>query len=45
MRLRMLYCGHKNAVSPGMWSGGIVGLKSILDDHRRIHLQGAVHPL
>ena len=18
------YCGHKNAVSPGMWSGGIV---------------------
>ena len=24
------YCGHKNAVSPGMWSGGIVGLKSIL---------------
>ena len=25
-----LYCGHINAVSPGMWSGGIVGLKSIL---------------
>ena len=24
------YCGYKNAVSPGMWSGGIVGLKSIL---------------
>lgn len=24
------YCGHSNAVSPGMWSGGIVGLKSIL---------------
>lgn len=24
------YCGHKNAVIPGMWSGGIVGLKSIL---------------
>ena len=24
------YCGHINAVSPGMWSGGIVGLKSIL---------------
>lgn len=25
-----LYCGHINAVSPGMWAGGIVGLKSIL---------------
>ena len=24
------YCGYRNAVSPGMWSGGIVGLKSIL---------------
>ena len=24
------YCGHKNPVEPGMWSGGIVGLKKIL---------------
>ena len=24
------YCGYKNTVSPGMWAGGIVGLKSIL---------------
>lgn len=24
------YCGHINAVRPGMWSGGKVGLKSIL---------------
>lgn len=24
------YCGYTNAVSPGMWSGGMVGLKSIL---------------
>lgn len=24
------YCGYRNAVSPGMWSGGIVGLKGIL---------------
>lgn len=24
------YCGHRNAVNPGMWSGGIVGLKSIV---------------
>ena len=25
-----VYCGYKNVVEPGMWSGGIVGLKSIL---------------
>lgn len=25
-----LYCGHRNVVVPGMWSGGIVGIKSIL---------------
>ena len=24
------YCGFENPVTPGMWSGGIVGLKSIL---------------
>ena len=24
------YCGHINAVTPGMWAGGVVGLKSIL---------------
>ena len=24
------YCGHENPVTPGMWSGGIIGLKSIL---------------
>ena len=24
------YCGYSNAVSPGMWSGGVVGLKRIL---------------
>ena len=24
------YCGHENPVIPGMWSGGIVGVKSIL---------------
>ena len=24
------YCGHTNHVNPGMWSGGVVGLKSIL---------------
>lgn len=30
-----LYCGHRNAVNPGMWSGGVVGLKSILGVQRR----------
>lgn len=25
-----IYCGYENAVIPGMWAGGIVGLKSIL---------------
>lgn len=29
------YCGHRNAVSPGMWSGGVVGLKSILGSKSR----------
>lgn len=27
---RALYCGHYNRVAPGMWSGGMVGLKRIL---------------
>lgn len=27
---RALYCGHYNRVDPGMWSGGMVGLKRIL---------------
>ena len=29
------YCGYENAVEPGMWVGGIVGLKSILDVRNR----------
>ena len=29
------YCGHENPVIPGMWSGGIVGLKSILGIRNR----------
>ncbi len=29
------YCGHSNPVTPGMWAGGIVGLKSILGIHNR----------
>lgn len=30
-----LYCGFRNEVRPGMWSGGIVGLKSILGIRKR----------
>lgn len=29
------YCGYKNDVCPGMWAGGIVGLKSILGIENR----------
>ena len=29
------YCGYENAVEPGMWVGGIVGLKSILGVRNR----------
>ena len=30
-----IYCGHRNPVTAGMWTGGIVGLKSILGVKRR----------
>lgn len=30
-----VYCGYNNAVEPGMWSGGIVGVKSILGTKSR----------
>jgi len=30
------YCGYKNEVTPGMWSGGVVGLKSILGVRSRM---------
>ncbi len=29
------YCGYSNPVNPGMWSGGIVGVKSILGARSR----------
>ena len=29
------YCGYNNPVEPGMWVGGIVGLKAILGVRRR----------
>ena len=34
-RGRAKYCGYTNDVMPGMWSGGVVGLKSILGVKRR----------
>jgi len=40
-----LYCGHTNPVSPGMWSGGIVGLKSILGVKKRSEALCALHDL
>ena len=30
-----LYCGFENPVEPGMWAGGVVGLKSILGTRSR----------
>ena len=30
------YCGHSNPVAPGMWAGGVVGLKSILGVRSRV---------
>ena len=30
------YCGFENPVEPGMWAGGIVGLKSILGVKKRL---------
>ena len=30
-----VYCGHVNPVTAGMWSGGVVGLKSILGVKKR----------
>ena len=29
------YCGFSNPVEPGMWAGGVVGLKSILGSKKR----------
>ena len=39
------YCGYRNAVSPGMWSGGIVGLKSILGVRSRSQALAALEQL
>ena len=40
-----LYCGHRNFVTPGMWTGGVVGLKSILGVKRRSQALSIMHEL
>ncbi len=40
-----VYCGFRNAVTPGMWAGGIVGLKSILGVKRRRQALWIMHEL
>ena len=43
---KAVYCGHINAVTPGMWAGGVVGLKSILGlRSREYRFTGAVMSL
>ena len=39
------YCGYTNPVTPGMWAGGIVGLKSILGVRRRSQALQIMHEL
>ena len=40
-----VYCGHTNPVTPGMWSGGVVGLKSILGVKKRAQALGIMEQL
>ena len=39
------YCGYRNEISPGMWAGGIVGLKSILNAKSRAETLGIMDKL
>ena len=39
------YCGHTNPVTPGMWAGGIVGIKSILGVRTRLQAQNVLSEL
>jgi len=39
------YCGHSNPVTPGMWAGGVVGLKSILGVKSRAQALQALEEL
>ena len=41
------YCGFSNPVEPGMWAGGVVGLKSILGAkkrHQALQTMERLHP-
>lgn len=38
-----VYCGHINPVTAGMWSGGVVGLKSILGVKKRVKALWIIH--
>ena len=40
-----IYCGYTNEVVPGMWSGGIVGLKSILGLKNRAQVMSIMDEL
>lgn len=40
-----VYCGYTNEVVPGMWSGGIVGLKSILGLKNRAQVMSIMDEL
>ena len=40
-----LYCGFENPVEPGMWAGGVVGLKSILGTRSRKAALGTLERL
>ena len=39
------YCGFENPVEPGMWAGGVVGLKSILGTRSRKAALGTLERL
>lgn len=42
---KSVYCGFQNDVTPGMWSGGMVGVKSILGRKKRADAQSALDRL
>ena len=42
---KAFYCGYKNEISPGMWAGGIVGLKNILNAKSRAEAFGIMDKL
>ena len=42
---KAFYCGNQNEIVPGMWAGGIVGLKSILNAKSRAEALGIIDKL